>query len=203
MLNQQLETSRLILRSWKNSDLKPFYALNSNADVMRYFPSCLTQPQSDALAKKFQSIIDIQGWGFWPVELKQTGEFIGFIGLHQQPNQFTFSPCTEIGWRLEQKFWGKAFATEAAIACLDFAFDSLHLNEVVAFTAQQNSKSQALMQRLGMQFQHHFNHPALDYRNPLQRHVLYQINAAQFKPAGFLKNHDECDLNQSAHTLED
>ena len=80
---------------------------------------------------------------------------------------------------------------------------SLHLNAVVAFTAQQNSKSQAVMQRLGMQFQYYFNHPALDHRSPLQRHVLYQINAAQFKPTGFLKNHDEYDLNHSAHTLED
>lgn len=122
MLNQQLETSRLILRSWKNSDLKPFYALNSNADVMRYFPSCLTQPQSDALAKKFQSIIDIQGWGFWAVELKQTGEFIGFIGLHQQPNQFTFSPCTEIGWRLEQKFLGQGFCNRSRDCLLRFCF---------------------------------------------------------------------------------
>ena len=170
---------------------------------MRYFPHGLTQPQSDALAQKFQTLIDIQGWGFWAVELKQTGEFIGFIGLHQQPDQFTFSPCTEIGWRLEKKFWGKGFATEAAITCLDFAFNSLHLNAVVAFTAQQNSKSQAVMQRLGMQFQYYFNHPALDQGSPLQEHVLYQINAAQFKPTGFLKNHDEYDLNQSAHTLED
>ena len=202
-MNRQLETSRLILRSWKDSDLKPFYALNSNPEVMRYFPHGLTQLQSDALAQKFQTLIDIQGWGFWAVELKQTGEFIGFIGLHRQPDQFTFSPCTEIGWRLKQKFWGKGFATEAAIACLDFAFNLLHLNAVVAFTTQQNSKSQAVMQRLGMQFQHYFNHPALDHRSPLQRHVLYQINAAQFKPTGFLKNHDEYDLNQSVHTLED
>lgn len=92
-MNRQLETSRLILRSWKDSDLKPFYALNSNPEVMRYFPHGLTQPQSDALAQKFQTLIDIQGWGFWAVELKQTGEFIGFIGLHRQPDQFTFSPC--------------------------------------------------------------------------------------------------------------
>ncbi len=159
-MNRQLETSRLILRSCKDSDLKPFYALNSNAEVMRYFPHGLTQPQSDALAQKFQTLIDIQGWG-------------------------------------------KGFATEAAIACLDFAFNSLHLNAVVAFTTQQNSKSQAVMQRLGMQFQYYFNHPALDQGSPLQEHVLYQINAAQFKPTGFLKNHDEYDLNQSAHTLED
>ena len=177
----QLETSRLILRPWKESDLKPFYALNSNTEVMRYFPRCLTPEQSDALAHKFQRIIETQGWGFWAVELKQSGDFIGFTGLNAQPSQFTFSPCTEIAWRLEQKYWGNGFATEAATACLHFAFDSLKLDQVVAFTAVQNTKSQAVMQRLGMQFKDYFNHPALDNRSPLQRHVLYQINTAQFR----------------------
>ncbi|MFH7767462.1 GNAT family N-acetyltransferase [Acinetobacter sp. BSP-28] len=179
-MSLQLETSRLILRAWKNSDLKPFYALNCNPEVMRYFPDCLTRAQSDALAHRFQGLIETQAWGVWAIELKQTGEFIGFTGLHAQPRQFTFSPCTEIAWRLEQKYWGNGFATEAATACLNFAFDSLNLKQIVAFTAAQNIKSQAVMQRLGMQFKDYFNHPALDDSSPLQRHVLYQIAAAQF-----------------------
>lgn len=177
----QLETSRLILRPWKESDLKPFYALNSNPEVMRYFPGCLTREQSDALAHKLKNIIETQAWGLWAVELKQGGDFIGFTGLNAQPSQFSFSPCTEIAWRLQQKYWGQGFATEAATACLNFAFDSLKLNQVVAFTAVQNTRSQALMQRLGMQFKDYFNHPALDHTSPLQRHVLYQINTAQFR----------------------
>lgn len=181
MMSIQLETSRLILRAWKESDLKPFYALNSNTEVMRYFPHCLTPEQSDVLAHKFQRIIKTQGWGFWAVELKQSGDFIGFTGLNAQPSQFTFSPCTEIAWRLEQKYWGNGFAIEAATACLNFAFDSLKLDQVVAFTAIQNTKSQAVMQRLGMQFRDYFNHPALDNSSPLQRHVLYQIDTAQFR----------------------
>jgi RimJ/RimL family protein N-acetyltransferase len=52
---------------------------------------------------------------------------------------------------------------------------------VVAFTAVQNTKPQALMQRLDMQFKDYFNHPALDHTSPLQRHVLYQIDNAQFR----------------------
>ena len=88
----QLETSRLILRPWKESDLKPFYALNSNPEVMRYFPGCLTRGQSDALAHKFQKMIETQAWGLWAVELKQGGDFIGFTGLNAQPSQFSFSP---------------------------------------------------------------------------------------------------------------
>ena len=56
---------------------------------------------------------------------------------------------------------------------------------MVAFTAVQNTKPQALMQRLDMQFKDYFNHPALDHTSPLQRHVLYQIDNAQFRHAQF------------------
>ncbi|WP_425916040.1 GNAT family N-acetyltransferase [Acinetobacter sp. TSRC1-2] len=79
-MSVQLATSRLISRSWKDSNSKPFYLLNSNTEVMRYFPHCLTREQSDALAHKFQRIIETQGWGFGAVELKQGG---GFYWLHR------------------------------------------------------------------------------------------------------------------------
>lgn len=121
-MSLQLETSRLILRAWKNSDLKPFYALNCNPEVMRYFPDCLTPAQSDALAHKFQSLIETQAWGVWAVELKQTGEFIGCTGLHAQPHQFTFSPCTEIVWRLEQKYWEQWFCDRGCNSVLKLCF---------------------------------------------------------------------------------
>ncbi len=99
-----LETARLILRPWKTEDLAPFAHMNANAQVMQHFPQTLNTQESDALAKKFQQQIDLNGWGFWALELKQTGQFIGFTGLHFQPDLFEFSPCTEIGWRLHMAF---------------------------------------------------------------------------------------------------
>mgnify|MGYP000312505061 CR=1 FL=1 len=86
----------------------------------------------DALAQTFQQFINQNGWGFWAVELKHSQEFIGFTGLHAQPERFDFSPCVEIGWRLDSKFWHQGYATEAARACLYFAFSVLDLDEVVA-----------------------------------------------------------------------
>ena len=76
-----LESSRLILRPWQNSDLAPFAEMNTNAQVMQYFPKPLNQYESDTLAEKFQHLIEVNGWGFWALELKQTGQFIGFTGL--------------------------------------------------------------------------------------------------------------------------
>ena len=184
-----LETARLTLRPWKTEDLAPFAHMNANAQVMQHFPQTLNTQESDALAEKFQQQIDLNGWGFWALELKQTGQFIGFTGLHFQPDLFEFSPCTEIGWRLDAKYWHQGYATEA---CLHFAFEHLKLHEVAAFTAQQNQPSERLMQRLGMQHQGYFDHPKLDRDSPLLAHALYRIT-----PADFLKNRGECGLNQS------
>ncbi len=177
-----IETARLRLRAWRADDFPAFAQLNANAQVMRYFPSSLTQTESDALAQTFQQFINQNGWGFWAVELKHSQEFIGFTGLHAQPERFDFSPCVEIGWRLDSKFWHQGYATEAARACLYFAFSVLDLDEVVAFTAVQNRASEAVMKRLGMQHRGYFNHPKLDQNSPLLRYTLYAI-----KPTDFLK----------------
>ena len=171
----ELETERLKLRAWQESDLQPFAELNADKDVMLYFPSVLTREQSDNLADKFQHLILDHGWGFWAVELKATGQFIGFTGLNIQPEQFIFSPCVEIGWRFAKQYWHQGYATEAAKACLKFAFETLQLKEVVSFTAVHNTASEHVMQRLGMQAMFEFNHPALTQESPLSRHILYKI----------------------------
>ncbi|MGR3976540.1 GNAT family N-acetyltransferase [Acinetobacter sp. 1207_04] len=171
----ELETERLKLRAWQESDLQPFAELNADKDVMHYFPSVLTREQSDNLADKFQHLILDHGWGFWAVELKVTGQFIGFTGLNIQPEQFIFSPCVEIGWRFAKQYWHQGYATEAAKACLKFAFETLQLKEVVSFTAVHNTASEHVMQRLGMQAMFEFNHPALTQESPLSRHILYKI----------------------------
>jgi RimJ/RimL family protein N-acetyltransferase len=171
----QLETSRLILRQWKPSDLKPFAHLNADPEVMLYFPSTLSIQQSDLLAEKFQNLITVYGWGMWAVELKENHQFIGCVGLADQPEKFSFSPCVEIAWRLDHHYWDKGYATEAAQACLNFAFNQLVLEQVVAFTAVLNQASEKVMQRLGMDYVCSFKHPSLDEQHVLAKHVLYRI----------------------------
>ena len=180
MRNAELETSRLKLRQWKDSDYLDFALMNADQEVMRYFPKLLNTVESNLLAVKFKTIITENGWGFWAVELKDIQQFIGFVGLHAQPSQFTFSPCVEIGWRLAKDFWHQGYATEAAQACLKFAFQELKLDEVVSFTAVQNQQSAQVMQRLGMQAMQEFNHPALNQDDPLARHILYHIKNHHF-----------------------
>ena len=170
-----LFTPRLTLRQWRPSDLGPFAAMNSDSDIMRYYPMPWSSEQSDGFAERVRRLIDERGWGFWAVEEEASGLFIGFVGLHTPSNELPFSPCVEVGWRLAKSYWGQGYATEAAHAAIRFAFEQLHLTELVAFTAMANLKSRAVMQRIGMQFVSEFDHPNVPVESGLRRHVLYNL----------------------------
>lgn len=176
----QLETERLLLRQWQTSDLIPFQEMNQDPEVMRFFMNPLSAAQSNELAKKFRLIIQRKGWGFWAVELKSTAQFIGFCGLHEQPSKFSFSPCVEIGWRFSSSCWSQGLATEAAERVLEFAFESLSLQQVVAFTSVHNHRSERLMQRLNMTRQRTFKHPHIPAEHPLAEHLLYALQRSDF-----------------------
>lgn len=179
----QLETSRLRLRLWRDEDFAPFAALNADPQVMAHFPATLDRAESDVLAARCQSLIEAQGWGFWATEIKASGDFIGFVGLHRPIAELPFSPCVEIGWRLARPFWGQGYASEAARAALSFAFNDLALAEVVAFTSLENRRSQAVMERLGMRRAENFEHPALPPGHPLREHCLYRLAVSAWQPA--------------------
>ena len=144
----ELSTPRLRLRQWRASDFEPFAALNADPRVMEFMPGLLSAAESDALARRSAEEIARLGFGFWATELRASGAFIGFVGLHVPSFEAPFTPCIEIGWRLERASWGNGFATEAAGECLRFAFESLALEEVVAFTVPPNLRSGDLIVRV-------------------------------------------------------
>ena len=173
----ELETERLRLRQWIESDREPFARLNADPRVMEFFPSILDRAASDAMIDRLQTKIADRGWGFWAVELKQDNQFIGFVGLQIPRADFPFSPCVEIGWRLAFEYWGKGYATEAAEAALKVGFNRLELPEIVSFTAIENHRSSAVMERLGMnQAVETFEHPSLPVGHPLREHYLYRLS---------------------------
>jgi RimJ/RimL family protein N-acetyltransferase len=173
-----VQTAQLRLRPWRAEDKAPFRALNADPRVMQFFPALLSAAESDAMAERCQALIAQHGWGFWAVECKTTQAFIGMVGLHAQPDALPFSPCVEIGWRLAHACWGRGYASEAATAALRFGFDTLGLEQIVAFTAIGNLRSRAVMERIGMREDGPgFGHPALPANHPLHRHSLYRISA--------------------------
>lgn len=193
----ELNTPRLLLRQWKPDDRAPFARLNADPVAMEYFPSPLTEAQSNELADKIISLIDNRGWGMWAVEVKSDGAFIGFVGLHRPDYALPFSPCVEIGWRLCREYWGRGYATEAAREVLRFAFETLELNEVVSFTALPNRRSRAVMERIGQEdtgFE--FDHPEVPAGHRLSRHILYKMTRRRWQS---LKTQSSANMGQQDH----
>ncbi len=172
-------TERLLLRPWREADRAPFAALNADPLVMEFFPSCLDRAESDALADQIKAAFASRGFGLWAVELPGSAPFIGFIGLSVPRFEAHFTPCVEIGWRLARAYWGKGYASEGARRVLAYGFEQLQLTEIVSFTACENLRSRAVMERLGMRRDPSgdFEHPALPQKHRLRRHVLYRIAA--------------------------
>ncbi|MHB9799220.1 GNAT family N-acetyltransferase [Pseudomonas sp. MT3] len=173
-----LTTERLLLRPWRAYDLPTFATLNADPEVMRHFPACMSREESDLLAARILLHFDAHGFGQWVVECREDGAFIGVLGLQHVSFEAAFTPAVEIGWRFNTAYWRQGYGLEAARAVLDFAFDSLELAEVVAFTVPANLPSQGLMQRLGMRRDAagDFEHPRLPEGHALRQHVLYRIS---------------------------
>lgn len=171
----ELRTDRLLLRRWQDSDLAPWAAMNADPEVRQHLGGLLTREQSDASVARFQDDFDRRGYGWWAVQLRATGEFIGFAGLDQVDDGMPFTGV-EIGWRLARPAWGQGYATEAASAGLAFGFETLGLPEILAVTTATNVRSQAVMRRIGMT-----RDPADDFddptepEGPLRPNVLYRI----------------------------
>ena len=175
-VSREIVTERLRLRRWLPSDRLPFAELNRDPRVMRYFPAPLSRVESDALADQIESHFDKHGFGLWAVDVPGVVPFAGFVGLSIPKFEAQFTPCVEIGWRLAAEHWGHGYATEGAIATLSFAFDSLHLDEIVSFTTRDNIPSRRVMERIGMihDIAGDFDHPHLPEGHPLRPHVLYR-----------------------------
>jgi RimJ/RimL family protein N-acetyltransferase len=93
----ELRTSRLILRSWGDTDRAPFAALNADPVVMEHFRAPLRGEESDALADRIAADIDERGWGLWAVDIPGTAAFAGFIGLNPATFDAPFTPAVEVG----------------------------------------------------------------------------------------------------------
>ena len=182
----EVDTPRLRLRQWRAADRAPFAALNADPAVMEFFLSPLSRESSDASIDAWQSQLDSRGWSNWALELKASGELLGFTGLSIPRRVLPFSPCVEVGWRLARKHWGQGYATEAARAALEVGFARLDLREIVSFTTVGNLRSRAVMERIGMRdARQDFEYPGFPEGHPLRRHCLYRIASMEWAQSGF------------------
>lgn len=179
-----IETPRLLLRNWQETDRAFFHEINSDPAVMEFFPALRSREESDALMDRVVAMINDDSFGFYALQDKDTGDTVGFTGLMRTDLEpFMPKGVLEIGWRLAQRYWGKGYVTEAALASLAYAFDERAEDEVVSFAVHNNHRSISVMQRIGMVSnpQRAFDHPKVPDTHPqLKRHVLYTINKQQW-----------------------
>jgi len=175
-MSTALKTSRLQLVPMGAGHLEGLAAMNADPEVMVHFPSVLSQAESAAYLGRMLAHWAAHGFGLFALIRNTDEAFLGFTGLTHPSYETPFTPCVEVGWRLTHAAWGKGYAHEAAQACLDWGFNTLKLPEIVSFTARENLRSIALMQRLGMARapQEDFEHPMLTRGHPLSWHVLYR-----------------------------
>jgi RimJ/RimL family protein N-acetyltransferase len=173
---KEVETERLLLRLWRHDDLDRLAPIFANELVWRYpFRRGWTREETeDFLGRKIDEW-ERRGYSQWAVEVKAEQQLIGFLGL--APPEFLpdVMPTVEVGWRLDPAWWGRGLATEGGRAALRYAFEVLHLEEVVSIYEPDNAASGRVMERLGMTHLLDTAHPALGV--PLR---VYKVTASDW-----------------------
>ncbi|MEO6263815.1 MAG: GNAT family N-acetyltransferase [Luteimonas sp.] len=141
----QIETDRLILRVQRAEDFDEYAELLADEDACRYIGGHM--PRAVAWRKFLQmpGAWMIQGFGMFSVIERASGRWIGQMGPWQPEGW----PGTEVGWAFKRSAWGQGYATESAIAAIDWAFDHLGWDDVIHSIHPDNRASQALAERLG------------------------------------------------------
>jgi RimJ/RimL family protein N-acetyltransferase len=145
-----IETERLVLRPWRASDLGSFSAMHADSEVIADQGGPLSAAESEAKLQRYSLALRTHGYSRWCVTDRQE-KFVGYVGVVHHDAHPSLGKHDEIGWRLNRRYWGQGFATEAAKASLDDAFNRLQLTQVFSCTSPDNTRSQAVMNRLSLQ----------------------------------------------------
>lgn len=156
-------------------------AISASKAVMRFFPAVATPQQTKDFIKRMQKLFSEKGYCYFAVDLLESKEFIGFIGLNDITYDASFAPAIDIGWRLAENHWGNGYATEGAKRCVDFAWETLKINKIVATAPIINSRSIAVMHKIGMVKQTEFKHPRLLGNTRLENCVCFEIKPEMAK----------------------
>jgi len=144
-----IETLRLRLRPWREQDRDAFIALHNNPDVMADLGGVFSRQKSNQKFDRYLGAYKTYGYGRWVIETK-AGQFLGYSGIMHVSVDHPLGEHDEIGWRLSRRAWGQGYASEASQAALQDGFTRLGFSEIIAYTAADNPRSQAVMERIGM-----------------------------------------------------
>ncbi len=148
MTTYLLETERLRLRELRPDDVNALHGVLGDPETMRYYPHPFTREETTAWIDKNLERYAEDGHGLWAMELKTSGELIGNCGPTVQ--RVDGDDLVEIGWHVRRDLWRRGFATEAAEACRDHAFDALGLPRVISLVRPENKGSCRVAEKIGM-----------------------------------------------------
>jgi RimJ/RimL family protein N-acetyltransferase len=143
-----LETDRLVLRRILQSDVPLFLFFFSDPETMRFYPSTRSLEETQEFVDRQLRRYEVDGFGPWAVLLKPSGTLIGYCGLIKQTVDRKIE--VEIGYLIGRQYWRKGFASEAAIACRDYAFHQLGMHRVISLIDPSNVPSIGVAQKVGM-----------------------------------------------------
>jgi ribosomal-protein-alanine N-acetyltransferase len=145
-----IETDRLCLREFMEDDVDSLFALDSDPEVMRYIANGEPRTRDEieqALNRVCAYYQKHPGFGIWLVELKETGEFIGWACLKHLGD----TEMIEVGYRLMKDAWNQGYATEAAATVIEYGFNEKGLDKIVAVAHPDNKASQRVLEKCGLQ----------------------------------------------------
>jgi RimJ/RimL family protein N-acetyltransferase len=175
-----LETDRLLLRMFQQSDLNAYAAMSADPEVMRFLGGkVLNRNESWRSMAQVCGHWQLRGYGMWAVVEKASGELAGRVGC-LNPEGW---PGFEIGWTLRREFWGRGYATEAARAAFDWAFDELKIPHIISLIAPANVRSIRVAERLGEMLEGKTRVLEMDV-------LIYGIDAADWRGETF-SNRDQ------------
>ena len=155
-MNLTFQTNRLILRPLEISDAQAMFDMNKNPEVHKY----LWQTPEKNIGESIKVIDYVQEQykknkiGRFATILKETNEFIGWTGIKFVNDQTENGNTNfyDYGYRLDEKFWNKGYATEASIAWLDYGFNQMKIEKMNAYTHFENGASNHILQKVGFNF---------------------------------------------------
>ncbi|MES1199190.1 MAG: GNAT family N-acetyltransferase [Pseudomonadota bacterium] len=168
-----LETDRLILRAWRDTDVEPFIAMMAEPEVARFLTGDRRPLDREAAWRTLAVFVGhwaLRGFGLYAVEEKATGAFVGRVGLWRPEGWAGL----ELGWGLTRAFWGRGYAHEAARAVGDWAFAQMGETELISLIHADNVRSQDLARRLGLQ-------PVTPTLHAGMPHTIWRVNRAAWR----------------------
>jgi RimJ/RimL family protein N-acetyltransferase len=172
--NVVLETERLTLRYLTPDDVDSILAVIGDPETMKFYPQKFTRGDAVRWVTKSQERYRRDGYGLLAVVLKSNGEVIGTCGLMLQ--DIEGGPVLEVGYHLRRDCWGHGYATEAARACMAYAFSKLGAEKVVSLILPDNLPSRRVAERNGMTVERHVTFHDLP-------HLMYAMRREDYAQA--------------------